>query len=120
MLPAASVVNASFACEMYLKALLQHYTGTYPKDGKSGHNLHKLFCQLPEEVRKQIDSIIGKTTAGESRFEKFARLHAKDFVDARYYVSRNGWQELSPIMVYTYTFNVSQVARYLLEKNSDL
>ena len=120
LLPAVTVVNASFACEMYLKALLLHYVGEYPKDGKRGHNLKDLFCCLPENVKDRIDDIIGRMADGSSIFEKFSESHAKDFVDATYYVSNEGWQELSPVRVQTFAFNLGQIANYLLEKNSDL
>lgn len=41
------IVNASFACELYLKAI-HYFNGTkFPKSGTDGHNLEKLFDLLP-------------------------------------------------------------------------
>lgn len=120
LLPAATVVNASFACEMYLKALLLHYNGIYPT-GKNGHDLHELFLLLPDDVRYMIETFFsGEKETDRSIFEEVSERHSKDFVDARYYVTKDGWQELSPIRVFTFAFNTGQIANYLLKKNSDL
>ena len=45
------IVNASFACELYLKAILTHDNVPYSTKGTDGHDLKKLFATLPD-VRK--------------------------------------------------------------------
>lgn len=117
ILPAATVVNASFACEMYLKALLCHYKIDYPTD-KNGHNLERLYSLLPDNTKNRIDKMLGKTSHGDSLMQSFVKRHQRDFVDARYYVTKEGWQGLDPIKVLFTTFNFGQVTMCLLNSDS--
>ena len=50
----------------------------------------------------------------EKKFVNFLETHSNDFVDVRYYVAHEGWQGMSPIMVYTYTYNIGNKTKYLL------
>ena len=50
------IVNASFACELYLKAILTHENISYPARSRDGHDLEKLFSALPTESKSSIAS----------------------------------------------------------------
>ena len=115
ILVAPAVVNSSFACEMYLKSLILKSGKTYPT-GKNGHNLKYMFDMLPESMRDIIiQSCCSGASNAEDRFDSFLDEHSKDFVDARYYVTKEGWQGMSPILVYTYTHNIGVITKYLLD-----
>jgi len=45
-------VNEAFACELYLKAILQDKTGDYPK-GRDWHNLEKLYDKVIENIDEE-------------------------------------------------------------------
>ena len=113
-LAAPAVVNAAFACEMFLKSLINKSGKAYPT-GRKGHDLKYLYELLPETVQnflhKSFDNNCEDT---EKRFVNFLETHSNDFVDVRYYVAHEGWQGMSPIMVYTYTYNIGNKTRYLL------
>ena len=51
-------VNAAFACELYIKAILIHTSadGTIPKL----HKLDELFNLLPEDAKTQIEALFNK------------------------------------------------------------
>ena len=118
ILPAATAVNSAFACEMFLKALLQKEGTQYPTN-KDGHNVVKLFDLLLPETKKRINDFFGyKEKTGQPLFEIFANLHPKDFTEVRYYVTKPGLQGFSPITVYTYAFNLGQITKHLLGNNN--
>lgn len=114
VLVAPSVVNASFACEMFFKALILKNGMACPK-GRDGHNLLSLFGLLPEPAREFIAQFCcGNKEDAEGKMRGFLDRHAEDFVGARYYIERFGWQEMSPLMVYTYAHNIGEATKYLL------
>ena len=113
-LPAPAVVNAAFACEMYLKALILKSGKKYPTN-RDGHNLKKLYDMLLEPIQKHIYQFcVNKEDCAEIIFTSFLESHSRDFMDARYYVTKEGWQGMSPIAVYTYAFNLGNITKYLL------
>ena len=113
-LPAPAVVNAAFACEMYLKALILKSGKKYPTN-RDGHNLKKLYDMLLEPIQKHIYQFcVNKEDCAEIIFTSFLENHSRDFMDARYYVTKEGWQGMSPIAVYTYAFNLGNITKYLL------
>ena len=115
MIPSATVVNAVFAMEMYLKALLLKTKGSYPK-GKDGHNLLTLYEELPNETKQFIDKIIGYSKDGHPLFAKFASIHKTDFVNIRYYVENCGWEGMDPLMMIAYAFNLGQATNWYFSK----
>ena len=113
-LPAPAVVNAAFACEMYLKALILKSGKKYPTN-RDGHNLKKLYDMLLEPIQNHIYQFcVNKEDCAEIIFTSFLERHSRDFMDARYYVTKEGWQGMSPIAVYTYAFNLGNITKYLL------
>ena len=113
-LPAPAVVNAAFACEMYLKALILKSGKKYPTN-RDGHNLKKLYDMLLEPIQKHIYQFcVNKEDCAEIIFTSFLERHSRDFMDARYYVTKEGWQGMSPIAVYSYAFNLGNITKYLL------
>ena len=110
ILPSASVVNAAFACEIILKALLIRFQISFPNK----HDLDLLFRLLPESVKKDISWFCLKTDI--SGFEVFLRKHSRDFKDARYYVENRGWYGMDPIKIISLSFYLSQVAKIYIEE----
>lgn len=118
ILPAATIVNAAFALEMYLKAILQKDKIKYSSKGRDGHDLYNLFTLL-ENNQEEIDIInkfVGYSKDGTSLFEEFAYLHAKDFVHIRYYVETSGWTKLDPLVMITYAYNLGNAAKFIISK----
>ena len=66
-----AVVNAAFACEMFLKALLMKYGISYSKE----HSLVKLFDLLPSNVKKEINHFCGDLN-DETKFRTDLCNHA--------------------------------------------
>ena len=113
-LPAPAVVNAAFACEMYLKALIFKSGKRYPTN-RDGHNLKKLYDLLSKPIQRELYQFcVSKEDCAETIFINFLGSHSQDFVDTRYYVTKEGWQGMSPIVVYTYAFNLGNITKYLL------
>ena len=113
-LAAPATINAAFAFEMFLKALVMKSGKKYPTD-RNGHNLRVLYNMLPEAIQKRLCQLcVDKSDEAKSKFLLFLDNHSKDFVDVRYYATREGWQGMSPIIVYTYAFNMCNVTQYLL------
>lgn len=114
ILPAPAVVNAAFACEMFLKALILRSGQQYPTN-RNGHNLKFLFDMLPETIKSKVcHCCIPNDPEAENKFISFLSRHSKDFVDIRYYVTRAGWQGMTPIMLYSYAHNIGNATRLLL------
>ena len=65
ILPSAAVVNAAFSIEMYLKAILQKAGLKYPKNGRDGHDLSKLYNLLKDRKKETnaINAFVGKSGA---------------------------------------------------------
>ena len=113
-LSAPAVVNAAFACEMYLKALIFKSGKRYPTN-RDGHNLKKLYDLLSKPIQRELYQFcVSKEDCAETIFINFLGSHSQDFVDTRYYVTKEGWQGMSPIAVYTYAFNLGNITKYLL------
>jgi len=72
------VTNTAFACELFLKALLQN-----SKTLKGGHNLLELFQSLPEEIKRDI---IGSRNSTHF-FEELTRISCL-FEEWRYIYER--------------------------------
>ena len=118
MLPAATVVNAAFACEMFLKALLKKEGKPYPTR-RGGHNLEVLFEKQSSDTKQKINDLIGyETSTGKPLFEHFVKNHPNDFTSIRYYVANSGWSEMSPVTIFTFAFNLGNIARLLIEQNN--
>lgn len=108
-LSAPAVVNAAFACEMFLKSLLVYYEIPYRKE----HNLIKLYDMLPEASKNKISMFCGDER-GVTVFRNTLSKHADDFVDIRYFVEAEGWMGMDPTYMITLAYNLSEITRYLL------
>ena len=118
-LSAPAVVNASFACELFFKALLLKNNKTFPR-GKDGHNLLKLYKLLPDKIREKIVNICFKDISKEN-FEEILNNHADDFVEIRYFIENKGYTNMSPLMMYTLAFNLHQITKcyFTMEKANE-
>lgn len=114
-LPAATVVNAAFSCEMNLKAFLIMEEKTIPKN-REGHNLKKLFEMLEKDTQTRVSRFC-MPKASSSFYNDFLNIletHANDFASARYFVEHDGWQEMSPITVLTIAENLSIITNAMI------
>ena len=114
MIPAATVVNAAFSIEMYLKSLLLFTGIDYPTD-KNGHNILYLFKLLPDAIKTKINWFCSGKKHEKPSFENFAEKHSKDFIDVRYYVTKTGWQGMDPLIVLMYAFHLSQATKLIVK-----
>ena len=73
------VINLSFACELYMKALLLLNGISFPK-GQNGHNFKELYQRLPESDRETIEKKFGTAPC----VFHFIDTHPKIFTDYRY------------------------------------
>ena len=112
-LPAPCVVNAAFACEMFLKSLLCELKIKYNPHSE-GHNLFLLYKKLPSDIQKTIAEFC-RDRDDTNVFEKWLKNHANDFVDIRYFMERDSWTEMSPMMVIQVAYNLSMIVGYLLK-----
>lgn len=74
------IVTRSFACELYMKAILL-YNGNYPHD----HNLTELFGKLPQEIQRKMKSEVQQDTGyGEVEFSTKLQAVSDIFEEGRY------------------------------------
>lgn len=109
ILPSATVVNAAFSCEMFLKSLLKHNDISFEKT----HSLYELYKLLPGDYKESIALYCGNTDV--SGFEAVLRQHAKDFLNARYYVEHKEWYGMSPTFLFSLAYNLSTITNTYLE-----
>lgn len=72
------VVNLSFACELYLKAMIFWDSGTILKK----HKLDEVFFILPETIRSQIELSYARGNDGD--LNKLLQECSNAFIDWRY------------------------------------
>lgn len=113
-LAAPTVVNAAFACEMFFKAMLVFNNIKYPKK----HNLKVLYDELPKNCKKLIYQFCGDRN-DENVILRFLSEHDNDFADIRYFIEHIGWQGMNPMLMITFAYNMSEITRYLLQKESE-
>lgn len=115
ILPVPTVVNASFACEMFFKALLLFENKSYEK-GRDGHNLKKLFQLLDIDIQQKISNYCMPKDSKDpfDSFIKILDIHSTDFAKKRYYIENSGWTDMSPITMITIAQNLSIVTNNLL------
>ncbi len=82
--PAPFVVNATFACEMYLKAL-QSITN----EAENTHNLSQLFKHLPNKLKDKINKLTKEKSTGflidgKILFKDHIKTISNAFVEWRY------------------------------------
>lgn len=91
------VVNATFAIELYIKALAKKYNVTL-----RGHELLKLYKKLPQEALKEIEQVIPKCAddrkIAQPNFVKYLNELNNAFVDWRYIFekSKSGPIQIEP------------------------
>lgn len=106
-LPAPTVVNGAFACEMFLKALLLWENKPLAKK----HALNELFDMLSPATRDGISRFcMPKGTEGyEDKFRQLMEKYKMVFVDERYYAERIGWQNMSPMAISIISQNLATI-----------
>lgn len=89
------VVNATFAIELYIKALAKKHHVTL-----RGHELLKLYEKLPQEALKEIEQVIHKCAddrkIAQPDFVKYLNELKNAFVDWRYIFEKS---KLGPIQI---------------------
>lgn len=75
-----AIVNLSFACELYLKALILRQ---HREDVKQTHNLMELYNVLPANIHDELEVEFRKYTKRVS-FKKTIEIHASAFENWRY------------------------------------
>ena len=116
-LPAPTVVNAAFACEMFFKSLLINSNIIIPK-GRDGHNLFKLYKRLPLSIQDQISDFCYHGSKKDS-FEVFLEDHANDFADIRYFIENKGFTNMSPMKMHALAFNLMQITKAILSSRGN-
>lgn len=109
ILYSATVVNAAFACEMYLKALIKH-NGI---ESSHTHRLDVLFKKLPMDIQEQVGGFCSNNNMAS--FIDVLERNARAFTDARYYVENNKSYEMSPTFFFVLAWNLSQITRTLID-----
>lgn len=116
-----TVVNASFACEMFLKALIMHEGKQYETHGKKGHDLKTLFAILDPDKQELIAKFCMPkgTINAKEQFLMILNNHSEDFVDVRYYVEKTGWEKTSPIVMITIAENLRIITEQILKNTGN-
>lgn len=77
------VVNMSFACEVYMKAIMIHFSET--NEFSTGHELQKLFTKLNPGAQKSVrEAFEQELTPWSKKLESFLEEHNDIFMDFRY------------------------------------
>ena len=63
------IVNATFACELFMKSILTFLNKPYPTRGREGHDLTRLFPLLPPEMQNTIISSVAHSYFGNFQDE---------------------------------------------------
>ena len=111
-LAAPTVVNAAFACELFFKSLLLKNRTDIPKRRK-GHNLLELYKLLPNDIQHDIIKVCFNGDS-KSKFEAYLNNHAEDFVNIRYFIENKGFSNMSPMFMYTFSFNLMQITKTII------
>ncbi len=106
-LPAPTVVNGAFACEMFLKALLRWENVSF----KHTHELSALFDSLSAQTQEGISRFcMPKVSVGyRDRFRTILEKYKRVFIDDRYYAENTGWQDLSPLALVNLAQNLGTI-----------
>ena len=75
-----AIVNAAFACELYMKSLIKE------KENKQGHDLKELFDKLTNETQEQIKQFVNEKLETQPfySFDTLLDLAKNAFVEWRY------------------------------------
>ncbi|MBE6929899.1 MAG: hypothetical protein E7463_06440 [Ruminococcaceae bacterium] len=79
------VINLSFACEAYIKAIMIHYSPT--NEFEHGHNLKDLFAMLPQHCCQEIEANYRNEVIGANQYIDLHSLldaYGNSFVEWRY------------------------------------
>ena len=106
-LPAPTVVNGAFACELFLKALVVWENKPVRKE----HDLGILFDMLSPETQEGISRFcMPKGMVDyQDKFKALLMKYKNVFVDDRYYAERVGWQNMSPMAIITIAQNLATI-----------
>lgn len=107
------MVNAAFACEMFLKGILIAHGIDYKKllKQRKGHGLKALYDLLPKEEYKEFLKIPGKDT-----FDKKLEAHSNDFVNWRYYIENPGEYIMEPFFTCVLMKNLEIILGDIIEE----
>ena len=107
------MVNAAFACEMFLKGILIAHGIDYKKllKQRKGHGLKALYDLLPKEEYKEFLKIPGKDT-----FDKKLEAHSNDFVNWRYYIENPGKYIMEPFFMCVLMKNLEIILGDIIEE----
>ena len=107
------MVNAAFACEMFLKGILIAHGIDYKKllKQRKGHGLKALYDLLPKEKYKEFLKIPGKDT-----FDKKLEAHSNDFVNWRYYIENPGEYIMEPFFTCVLMKNLEIILGDIIEE----
>ena len=92
-------VNAAFSCELYMKAILIHFSPT--NEFPCIHELDELFALLPYDTQIQLENEYStKSTTDLSSFLKDSR---DDFIDWRYALTKEVSTTITALIAFAYT-----------------
>ena len=111
-LGAPVMVNAAFACEVFLKAILIACDIDYNSilKGNAKHMLKRLYDLLPEEEYKEFLRVGEK-----EEFEQELEKHSADFIDWRYFMEQPGEYRMRPQFTMVLAENLQELAKEVLE-----
>jgi HEPN domain-containing protein len=90
-------VNISFACELYLKAIMMRRSSA--SEYMRGHDLKTLFESLPEEDRKAIEQLYNKKC--RVSLDKLLQESGKAFEDWRYALEKAASINVTGILAFS-------------------
>lgn len=76
-----AIVNATFACELYLK-VLNSVAADAPE--RKVHKLTELFSSLPEDCKNRLREAFCKEVHGRVSLDETLEIHSNAFVEWRY------------------------------------
>ncbi len=112
-----AMVNAAFACEIFLTSILILHDIEYMKRLKhgEGHQLKPLYDLLPKQEYKEFIQI-GTT----EEFEAELTAHSSDFESWRYYMEEPGEYSISPTFTWMLMNNLKALAHGLIEQKQKI
>lgn len=116
-LEAPIMVNAAFACEMFLKGLLLHEK----KNINHIHDLLELYKQLSPDARYILGCICcdhgnDDEKEIEEKFSKYLSRYSKAFSQIRYMVENKGWNKLGITSMLSLAYNIGVCVGQLIEQ----
>lgn len=108
------IVNISFACEIYLKALLTSKGIEYPTD-RHGHELKSLYELLPDEIKCEVFKLLESNMDLET-FQKWLDEINTSFNDWRYIFEHKKALNADILFWGNFTFAINTVAERIIQE----